>query len=66
MDEKIRNRILGPHKKVQRWIEDTKRATQPHFEEVHELLFKARAKLQKQLSLGDENETGSSTKTALH
>ncbi|PSR91500.1 Glutathione S-transferase [Actinidia chinensis var. chinensis] len=66
MDEKICNRILGPHEKVQQWIEDTKRATQPHFEEVHELLIKARAKLQKHLSLGDENETGSSTKTALH
>ncbi|XP_057512157.1 glutathione S-transferase T1-like [Actinidia eriantha] len=66
VDEKIHNQILGPHKKVQRWIEDTKRATQPHFEEVHRILFKAKAKLQNQVLLGANNVTGISTKTALH
>ncbi|GFZ01412.1 glutathione S-transferase THETA 1 [Actinidia rufa] len=66
VDEKSRNQILGPHKKVQRWIEDTKRATQPHFEEVHGILFKVKAKLQNQVLLGANTVTGSSTKAALH
>ena len=48
MDEKDRVRILEPHKKVQQWIEDTKNATSPQFDEVHEVLFKAKAIFQEQ------------------
>lgn len=47
-DETDRNRILGPHKKIQQWIEDTKNATKPHFDEVHQTLFAAKVKLQMQ------------------
>ncbi|KAG6781055.1 hypothetical protein POTOM_013936 [Populus tomentosa] len=47
-DETDRNRILGPHKKIQQWIEDTKNATKPHFDEVHQTLFAAKVKLQLQ------------------
>ncbi|KAG6782771.1 glutathione S-transferase T1-like [Populus alba x Populus x berolinensis] len=47
-DETDRNRILGPHKKIQQWIEDTKSATKPHFDEVHQTLFAAKVKLQMQ------------------
>ncbi|XVF52884.1 hypothetical protein PTKIN_Ptkin05aG0054300 [Pterospermum kingtungense] len=48
VDEKDRARILGPHKKVQQWIENTRIATQPHFDEVHKVLMKAKEKLQNQ------------------
>ncbi|CAK7335522.1 unnamed protein product [Dovyalis caffra] len=48
VDETDRTRILGPYKKVQQWVEDTKNATKPHFDEVHQTLFGAVAKLQKQ------------------
>ena len=51
MDEKDRSRILGPHKKVQQWIESTKNATRPHFDEIHEVLFKVKARLHKQSKL---------------
>jgi glutathione S-transferase len=47
-DETDRNRILGPHKKIQQWIEDTKNATKPHFDEVHQALVAAKVKLQMQ------------------
>ncbi|KAL5727510.1 glutathione transferase [Ranunculus cassubicifolius] len=43
LDEKDITRLLGPHKKVLQWIEDTKKATSPHFEEAHGVLFKAKA-----------------------
>ncbi|KAL7167515.1 hypothetical protein ACSBR2_038056 [Camellia fascicularis] len=59
LDEEDRNRILGPHKKVQQWIEDTKLATRPHFEEIHRLLFEVKAKLQEQRLLGANTETES-------
>ncbi|XAR70307.1 Glutathione transferase [Bertholletia excelsa] len=48
LDEKDRNRILGPYKKVLQWIEVTKQATNPHFEEIHGTLFSVKAKLQEQ------------------
>ncbi|XP_052170853.1 glutathione S-transferase T1-like [Diospyros lotus] len=50
VDEQDKNRILDPYKKVQQWIEDTKHATKPHFEEVHVVLFKVKEKLQSQRS----------------
>ncbi|KAF6175190.1 hypothetical protein GIB67_022871 [Kingdonia uniflora] len=50
LDEKDRNRVLSPHKKVLQWIEDTKNATSPHFEDVHAILFKARARFHKSKS----------------
>ncbi|PKI45507.1 hypothetical protein CRG98_034098 [Punica granatum] len=50
LDEEDRDRILGPHKKVQQWIESTRNATQPHFDEVHKVLIKVRTLLQAQRS----------------
>jgi glutathione S-transferase len=56
LDEADRTRILGPHKKVQKWIEDTRNATNPHFDEVSEILFKVRAMIQeKQLAKDARN-----------
>ena len=48
LEDEDRVRILGPHKKVQQWIEDTKNATSPHFDQVHKILFKAKARFQEQ------------------
>ncbi|KAH9626628.1 hypothetical protein KSS87_001088 [Heliosperma pusillum] len=48
LDEEDRDRILHPYKKVQEWVEATKAATRPHFDDVHVILFKAKARFQKQ------------------
>ncbi|XVF51502.1 hypothetical protein PTKIN_Ptkin04bG0190100 [Pterospermum kingtungense] len=62
LDEKDRNRLLGPHKKVQQWIENTRNATQPHFDEVHNILMRVKERLQNQRLKGANIEGGSSTK----
>ncbi|KAI8569514.1 hypothetical protein RHMOL_Rhmol02G0284700 [Rhododendron molle] len=54
LDEKDIDRILGPRKIVQQWMEDTKNATKPHFEEIHGLLYETKAELRKQ-RLGANN-----------
>ncbi|KMT12089.1 hypothetical protein BVRB_5g100440 isoform A [Beta vulgaris subsp. vulgaris] len=41
ISEEERNRILGPYKKVQQWIENVKVAMNPHFDEVHQHLLDA-------------------------
>ncbi|OVA14065.1 Glutathione S-transferase/chloride channel [Macleaya cordata] len=64
LDEKDRNRILGPHKKVLQWIEDTRIATSPHFEEAHKILFKEKARFHKQPT-GANYESMSSIKAML-
>ncbi|KAJ4712104.1 Glutathione S-transferase protein [Melia azedarach] len=68
LDEKDRTRLLGPHKKVQQWIEDTKNATRPHFDEVHKALFRVKERLQKQRLVGEStsSENSSTTTTTLH
>jgi len=48
LDEKDRVRILSPYSKVQEWIENTKIATKTHFDDVHAVLYRAKARLQKQ------------------
>ncbi|KAI7728094.1 hypothetical protein M8C21_030643 [Ambrosia artemisiifolia] len=49
LSEELHDRILSPYKKVLQWVEDTKTATAPHFEEIHEvsllLLLLSRIKL---------------------
>lgn len=65
VDEGDYARIISPFQKVQKWIEDTKKATSPHFEEVHSVLFRAKSKFQKQRSLRAKNGTESSTKPTL-
>ncbi|KAF9623919.1 hypothetical protein IFM89_006646 [Coptis chinensis] len=64
LDENDCKRLLSPHKKVLQWIEDTRIATSPHFDEVHAVLFKAKARFSKQ-STGANNEAGSSIKAML-
>ncbi|KAK4728730.1 hypothetical protein R3W88_021718 [Solanum pinnatisectum] len=48
LDEKDRERILGPFKRVLKWLDDTKNVMAPHFKEVHSILYKFKEKLQKQ------------------
>ncbi|KAJ9173597.1 hypothetical protein P3X46_016714 [Hevea brasiliensis] len=47
LDEDERDRFLGPYKKVQQWIENTKNAIKPHFDEVHDALYQVSATLRK-------------------
>ncbi|KAL0408236.1 UNVERIFIED_CONTAM: Glutathione S-transferase T1 [Sesamum radiatum] len=37
-DEKDRDRILGGHERVLKWIGDTKNATAPYFDEIHSIM----------------------------
>ncbi|XP_037493399.1 glutathione S-transferase T1 [Jatropha curcas] len=48
LEENDRNRLLDPYKKVQQWIENTKTATNPHFDELHGAVFQFGAMLNKQ------------------
>ncbi|XP_061373753.1 glutathione S-transferase T1-like [Gastrolobium bilobum] len=66
LDEKDRNRILSPYKKVLRWIEDTRTATNPHFEEMHNILYRAKKKFQQQRSRVAETGTEPSNKMGGH
>ncbi|KAJ7944909.1 Glutathione S-transferase [Quillaja saponaria] len=65
LDEKDRERILVPYKKVLQWIEDTRYATRPHFDEVHNILYKAKRKFQEKRSKQTNNETGPTDKITL-
>ncbi|KAI3933280.1 hypothetical protein MKW92_037101 [Papaver armeniacum] len=62
--EKDRIRVLSPFKKVMKWIEDTRLATSPHFEEVHRALLGAKSALH-QLPLEENYESMSSIKAML-
>ena len=42
------NQIIGPYKRVLNWIDDTKNDMEPHFQEVHVILFKAKQKFHNQ------------------
>ncbi|KAL8138923.1 hypothetical protein V2J09_004924 [Rumex salicifolius] len=45
LGDEERDRILAPYTRVQQWIEATKNATTSHFDEVHAILFRAKARL---------------------
>ncbi|WCJ26260.1 Glutathione S-transferase T1 [Euphorbia peplus] len=66
VDDENRERILGPHKKIQQWIEDTRYAMRPYFDEVHKTVFKSKARLHKQPPKGSPCETQTSCKTKLY
>ncbi|KAK3148674.1 hypothetical protein QOZ80_3AG0207250 [Eleusine coracana subsp. coracana] len=46
LGDDIRDRFLGAHEKILIWIDNVKKATSPHFEEAHELLFEAKVLMQ--------------------
>ncbi|MED6126951.1 Glutathione S-transferase theta-1, variant 2 [Stylosanthes scabra] len=62
LDERDRSRILSPYKKVLQWIENTRTATNPHFEEVHNILYRAKKKFEQQRARTAETRTGPSNK----
>ncbi|KAJ0638211.1 putative glutathione transferase [Helianthus annuus] len=62
LSEKDYDRILKPYKKVVQWIEDTKRATAPHFDEVHGILFKVQKRLRKRMATEPVNYNDSKSK----
>ncbi|PHT57906.1 Glutathione S-transferase T1 [Capsicum baccatum] len=66
LDEKDCERIIGPYKRVLKWIDDTKNAMQPHFQEVHVILFKAKERFHKQRSAVGSSLPQSSRKPDLH
>ncbi|CAN8232765.1 unnamed protein product [Cochlearia groenlandica] len=62
LEEKDRVRLLSPHKKVEEWIENTKKATMPHFEMVHKTLFGAKEKFEKQREMRIVSKPGFQSK----
>uniref|UniRef100_A0A1J3GM68 glutathione transferase n=1 Tax=Noccaea caerulescens TaxID=107243 RepID=A0A1J3GM68_NOCCA len=62
LDEKYRVRLLSPHKKVEEWIENTRKATMIHFDEAHEILFKAKERFQKQREMRTISKPGFQSK----
>ncbi|ESW32045.1 hypothetical protein PHAVU_002G288500 [Phaseolus vulgaris] len=66
LDEKDRSRILSPYKKVLQWIDDTRASTNPHFEEVHNILYRAKKKFEQQCSRIAETQTKPSDKIGGH
>nr|XP_010909100.1 glutathione S-transferase T1 [Elaeis guineensis] len=65
LHEKDRQRILGPHVKILQWIDDVKCATNPHFEEVHEVLYKLKPRLHSRLASVSNLNIGQSMKAKL-
>ncbi|KAL3652663.1 Glutathione S-transferase theta-1 [Castilleja foliolosa] len=49
-DDNDHERILGPHERALKWIDDTKNATAPYFDEIHAILPPVKEKL-KELKL---------------
>ncbi|CAN6286076.1 unnamed protein product [Urochloa humidicola] len=45
LGDDVRDRFLGPHEKIVIWMDNVKKATSPHFEEAHELLFQVKARM---------------------
>jgi len=62
LDDKDRLRLLSTHKKVEQWIENTKKATMPHFDETHEILFKVKEGFQKRREMGTLSKPGLQSK----
>ncbi|KAK4728728.1 hypothetical protein R3W88_021716 [Solanum pinnatisectum] len=66
LDEKDRERIIGPYKRVLKWIDDAKNAMEPHLQEVHVILFKAKEKFHKQRYAVGSSIPQSSRKPEFH
>ncbi|CAI9094031.1 OLC1v1029676C4 [Oldenlandia corymbosa var. corymbosa] len=49
VDDGARERILSPHQKILKWIDATKNATQPYFDEFHALLPQVKQTLQNKI-----------------
>lgn len=49
LDRRDVDMLLGPHEKVRKWLEKVKEVTSPHFEEVHDKLYKVSKRFQSQM-----------------
>ncbi|XP_062213877.1 glutathione S-transferase T1 [Phragmites australis] len=56
LGDDIRDRFLGAHEKILIWIDNVKKATSPHFEEAHELLFQVKARMQSKAAAAAPNQ----------
>ncbi|KAL3362273.1 hypothetical protein AABB24_014916 [Solanum stoloniferum] len=65
LDDKDHERILGPFKRVLKWLDDTKNAMAPHFEEVQSTLSNYKEKVQKQRNTVGSKITQSGGKPVL-
>jgi glutathione S-transferase len=63
LGDDIRDRFLGAHEKILTWIHNVKKATNPHFEEAHELLFEVKALMQSKAAAA-ANQPSTEFKTA--
>jgi len=45
LGDDVRDRILGGREKILIWIDNVKKATSPHFEEAHKLLFETKERM---------------------
>lgn len=45
LGDDVRDRFMGAHEKIIIWMDNVKKATSPHFEEAHELLFQVKASM---------------------
>ncbi|KAJ0715142.1 putative glutathione transferase [Helianthus annuus] len=56
LSEELHDQILSPYKKVLQWVENTKCATTPHFEEIHGVLFKTKKEFRAHALKSGKNE----------
>jgi len=38
--------MIGPYKKIQKWVEDVKKATNPYFDEIHDIFASSKQQQQ--------------------
>ncbi|XP_072956454.1 glutathione S-transferase T1-like [Typha angustifolia] len=56
VDEMAHARILQPHQKILTWINNVRSATNPHFEEIHGIVYKVKARLRDNLAASKANQ----------
>lgn len=62
--DEVRDRFLGAHERILVWMDKVKKATSPHFEEAHELLFQVKKACMVQGSSSKAFESSTKLKTA--
>jgi len=64
LGDEVRDRFLGAHERILVWMDKVKKATSPHFEEAHELLFQVKKARMVQGSSSKAFESSTKLKTA--
>lgn len=65
LNDDTRNKFLGGHEKIRTWISNVKKATDPHFEEVHMFLFEVKEQMQSKKAVAVAKQDGSETSLKL-